>query len=633
MQYWIDIIQKQKRIEEGIPLKMTLRRIIVSVMIVALVSMFSVCILAQTAPTPLDPLTIPKYVNQLVKPAVYVPKLIKDRYGKVIKHEYTVDTSEFKQQMLPPGFPMTTQFGYGGLVTIPGCPTPVFQRSVPGATFEMIKDIPALVHWRNHIITPHFLPVDPTLDWANPNNFPAPTPPFVPFPPGYPEAQFPVPMVTHVHGIEVEPASDGHPMTWFTFDGKTGPEYVKNDYTYPNSNNPSTFWYHDHSMGMTRLNVQAGLAGFFLLRDPKDSIEPFLPKGDYEIPLLIADRSFNTDGSLNYPTVGLNPAVNPYWNVSMGNTNIVNGKVWPNLDVERRQYRFRLLNVANQRFYEFRLSNGQSFTMIGSDGGYLPKPAVLTSLALGPTERGDILIDFSKLAPGTKIILQNVSTIDPPDPGTDGQVMQFTVKNTPVYAPCQLPPVLNKLPVLTPNKPPRYLTQHLVILPNGGVQVLLNGQRFGSPLSELPQIGSTEDWNFVNVSGITHAMHVHLIQYQVVSRQTFDVTRYNADWIALNGNPPLNHPTIELPVEPYLTGTPVLPGPEESGWKDSITAPLGMVSKIRIRWAPQKLPTGAVLPGKNTFPINPFGAPGYVWHCHMLDHEDNELMRPFEVIP
>lgn len=616
-------------------MKITLRRILVLAMVLALVSIFSLSIIAQTAPTPLDPLTIPKYVNQLEKPAVYVPKVVKNHCGKVIKHEYTVDVSEFKEQLLPPGYPKTTQLGYGGLVKVPGSRYPIFQRSVPGSTFEMVRDIPALVHWRNKITTPHFLAVDPTLDWANPNNFPAPTPPFLPFPPGYPEAQFPVPMVTHVHGIEVESTFDGHPDTWFTFDGKTGPDYVTNDYLYPNSNNPSTFWYHDHSFGVTRLNVQAGLSGFFLLRDPKDKIAPLLPQGKYEIPLLIVDRSFNTDGSLNYPVVGLQPTINPYWNVFTGNTNLVNGKVWPNLDVERRQYRFRILNSSNFRFYELRLSNGQPFTMIGSDGGYMPAPTVLTAVQLAPTERADILIDFSQLAPGTKVILQNTSPLTAFDPNTTGQVMQFTVKNTFACPPCPLPPVLNTLPILTPNRPDRNMTMRVVPVVTGGIKLLLNGQAFHAPTSELPKIGSTEDWNLINQGGGAHAIHLHLIQYQVISRQTFDVARYNEDWEALNGAPPypLDHPTIELPVEPYLTGSPVAPEPYETGWKDTVRALGNMVTKIRVRWAPQELPTGAVFPGQNKFPINPFVGPGYIWHCHMLEHEDNELMRPLEVVP
>lgn len=625
-------------------MKVLSHRFLIPGIVLAVLSLFTLSLVAWSpTPTPiptpgptaapLDPLTIPKYVNQLTKPAVYVPKEIKNWGGKVTKQEYTVEVVDFKQQMLPPGYPKTEQFGYRGLVYDPKTHKPVFVQSSPGSTFEMIQDVPALVHWRNKIDVPHFLPVDPTLDWANPNNIPKPTPPFIPFPPGYPLAQFPVPYVTHVHGIEVESTFDGHPDAWFTFDGKTGPLYTTNDYLYPNSNAPATFWYHDHSFGMTRLNVQAGLVGFFLLRDPNDPIERFLPCGDYEIPLAIGDRSFHTDGSLDYPTVGLVPDVNPYWTVSQGNTNIVNGKVWPNLDVERRQYRFRLLNISNQRFYEFRLSNGDSFTMIGSDGGYLPSPAELTSLALGPTERGDILIDFSKYQPGTKIILQNTSSITAFDPETTGQVMQFTVKHSWPRPPCPLPPVLNHLPVLAPDKPARYLTMHLVFLASGGIQLLLNGNHFHDPVSELPQVGSTEDWNFVNVSGITHDMHVHLIQYQVQSRQTFDVARYNADWIALNGEPPIDHTPIYLPVEPYLTGTPVLPAPDESGWKDSMTTPAGMVSKVRIRWAPQRLPTGAVSPGENKFVIDPTIGPGFIWHCHMLDHEDNELMHRFMVVP
>ncbi|HEY8464476.1 MAG TPA: multicopper oxidase domain-containing protein [Bacillota bacterium] len=592
-------------------------------------------VFSQTTVEPLDPTTIPKYVNQLTIPATYVPKVIK-QYGKVIRHEYTVDVMEFKQQILPPGFPKTTQLGYGGWVQLPGCSKPVFQRSVPGATFEMIRDVPALVRWRNNVTTPHFLPVDPTLDWANPNNFPPPTPPFEPFPPGYPEAQFPVPIVTHVHGIEVESTFDGHPEAWFTFNNIKGPEYVTNNYLYPNSNEPSTFWYHDHAFGITRLNVQAGLAGFYLLRDPKDPIAPLLPKGKYEIPLLLADRSFNTDGSLDYPTVGLQPEVNPYWNTFLGNTNVVNGKVWPNLDVERRQYRFRILNASNFRFYELRLSNGQTFTQIGSDGGYLPQPAVLTAVQLAPTERVDILIDFSQLAPETKIILQNTSPITPFDPETTGQVMQFTVKESPAVAPRPLPPVLNRLPVLRPDRPNRNVTMRVVPVVSGGIKLLLNGQTFHSPVSETPQVGSTEDWNLINLGGGTHAIHLHLIQFQLVSRQAFDVERYIADWEALNGAPPypLDHPTIELPVEPYLIGDPIPPAPDESGWKDTIRALGNMVTKIRVRWAPQELPTGAVLPGQNKFPINPFVGPGYIWHCHMLEHEDedNELMRPLRVL-
>lgn len=592
-------------------------------------------VFSQTTVEPLDPTTIPKYVNQLTIPATYVPKVIK-QYGKVIRHEYTVDVMEFKQQILPPGFPKTTQLGYGGWVQLPGCSKPVFQRSVPGATFEMIRDVPALVRWRNNVTTPHFLPVDPTLDWANPNNFPPPTPPFEPFPPGYLEAQFPVPIVTHVHGIEVESTFDGHPEAWFTFNNIKGPEYVTNNYLYPNSNEPSTFWYHDHAFGITRLNVQAGLAGFYLLRDPKDPIAPLLPKGKYEIPLLLADRSFNTDGSLDYPTVGLQPEVNPYWNTFLGNTNVVNGKVWPNLDVERRQYRFRILNASNFRFYELRLSNGQTFTQIGSDGGYLPQPAVLTAVQLAPTERVDILIDFSQLAPETKIILQNTSPITPFDPETTGQVMQFTVKESPAVAPRPLPPVLNRLPVLRPDRPNRNVTMRVVPVVSGGIKLLLNGQTFHSPVSETPQVGSTEDWNLINLGGGTHAIHLHLIQFQLVSRQAFDVERYIADWEALNGAPPypLDHPTIELPVEPYLIGDPIPPAPDESGWKDTIRALGNMVTKIRVRWAPQELPTGAVLPGQNKFPINPFVGPGYIWHCHMLEHEDedNELMRPLRVL-
>ena len=187
----------------------------------------------------------------------------------------------------------------------------------------------------------------------------------------------------------------------------------------------------------------------------------------------------------------------------------MNGKVWPNLDVERRQYRFRILNASNARFYNMSLSNGQSFIQIGSDGGYLPKPVTLTSLMVSPAERVDILIDFSQVAPGTEIILQNDAaapfpTGDLPDPETTGQIMQFTIPanaSHPVTPP-PLPSVLNVLPELTPNAPQRILVLYEVedTVTGNPVTILLNGQLWDNPISELPEVGSTEDWIFVNLT-------------------------------------------------------------------------------------------------------------------------------------
>ena len=587
-------------------------------------------------PQPLDPKTIPKYVNELVSPPVFKPIVVTDpTTEEVLSHNYTVFITEFKQQILPPGFPETHVFGYEGIIEDGSSFT-----STPGPTFEAHRGIPVNVQWVNNITNPHFLPVDPTLHWANPNNIPTPEPPFLTFPPGYPLAQSPVPVTTHLHGGEVRSDSDGGPDSWFTAgEAQTGPDFIKSRYTYPNQQQPTTLWYHAHAIGITRLNVFAGLAGFYLLRDPNNDIEPLLPSGPYEVPIVIQDRSFNEDGSLLFPNVGVNPDVHPYWVQDfIGNAIMVNGKVWPNVNVERRQYRFRLLNGSNSRFYNLKLSNGQSFIQIGSDGGFLPFPLTLTEVLIAPGERVDILIDFSMLKPGAKIIVTNDAIApfpggEPPDPETTGQIMQFTILDTPSVPPMPLPPVLNEIPTLIPDVPKKTLTLNVVRKNgNGPLELLLDGQKWLSPISELPIVGSTVDWEIANLTAATHPIHVHLIQFQIINRQLFDSDRYLMDWLNLNGEPPLQHPTIPLPVEPYLIGDPIEPDLNEQGWKDTIRMNPNEVTRIRLRFTPQDVKSGDSKPGLNLFPFDPTFGPGYVWHCHILDHEDNEMMRQMKVV-
>lgn len=602
--------------------------------------------------TTLDPNTIPKFVNQLAVPPVFAPTVVTDpSTGHVVRHEYTVDVTEFYQQILPEGFPETKVWGYGGTVNDPLTGSPIRFQSVPGPTFEAVRGIPIQVTWQNKIDGQHIFPVDPTLHWADPNGMGMPTVPFPPYPPGFEDAQSPVPIVTHLHGGEVQSTSDGHPDAWFTSTGVQGAAYNTETPTtsdsavfyYPNEQPPTTLWYHDHALGITRINVLSGLAGFYILKDPDDSLASDLPSGKYDIPLAIQDRSFNTDGSFYFPSVGNNPDVHPYWNPeSFGNTIMVNGKVWPNLDVEPHQYRFRLLDGSNARFYTLSLSNNQQFIQIASDGGYLPKPVRLSSLTLAPGERAEILIDFSNLAPGTKITLTNSAgeqhcpMCRRGDPGNVGQVMQFTVVDAPVVHPKPLPTKLNEIPALKPDKPSRIFTLVQVQGRHGVEMMLLDGQRWGSAVSETPQVGSTEDWIFVNLTPSTHPIHLHLAQFQLVSRQEFMVGAYRNDWIAINGEPPLDHPTEVLPLDSYLKGKPHAPAANERGWKDTIQAMPGEVTTIRVRWAPLDAPvTGpsAPAPGVNLYPFDPADGPGYVWHCHILDHEDNEMMRPYYVTP
>jgi FtsP/CotA-like multicopper oxidase with cupredoxin domain len=301
------------------------------------------------APT-LDPKLIPKFVNQLVKPPVYANTTIAG------VDYYTVNMTRFTQQILPPPFPETEVWGYGGIVKFPNG-TEGFFRFAPSPTFEAKNGTPISVTWQNNITISHLFAVDPTLHWANPNNInmtllmdQVMNGIYPPFPPGYDgtnssggnpnlfNAQYPVPLIPHLHGGEVHSTSDGHPEAWFTYNGTRGDAFNvtavgtgnanEARFYYPNQQPPTTLWYHDHALGITRINVMSGLAGFYLLRDPADTTP--LPFGNYEYPIVIQDRSFNIDGSMWFPKIGLDPMAHPYWQPEFfGNTIMVNGKVWP----------------------------------------------------------------------------------------------------------------------------------------------------------------------------------------------------------------------------------------------------------------------------------------------------------------
>ena len=341
-----------------------------------------------------------------------------------------------------------------------------------------------------------------------------------------------------------------------------------------------------------------------------------------------------------FDSVGDNPTIHPYWMPEFfGNTIIVNGKAWPNFNVERREYRFRVLNGSNARFYNLSLSNKQTFTQIGTDGGYLPSPVKLTSLLIAPGERADILIDFSNVKAGSSIILKNDAIApypsgDKPDPNTVGQIMRFTIpKNAKASVPTpKLPKVLNNIPKLIANKPTRILTLNEVQGPDGPQGLYLNGQEMSVPVSETPIVGSTEDWKIVNLSEDAHPIHLHLIQFQLINRQDFDDEKYKEAWTKANGEPPLMKATVVVPVDSYLKGKPISPKPNEMGWKDTIQASPGQITHLRIRFAPQDANPKLVRPGVNLFPFDPTLGPGYVWHCHILDHEDNQMMRPLKII-
>jgi spore coat protein A, manganese oxidase len=584
-----------------------------------------------TSQVPLDPATIPKFAHELTIPPVYAPTVITDHHGHVIRRDYTVSMAQTTVQMLPPGFPATTVLAYGGQVRVPGSNATTFARTVPGPTFESTRGIPNLVRWRNEITTPGFLPVDPTIHWANPQAIEPPLAPFNAFPPGYEDAQFPVAAVTHTHGLMVPGGHDGTAEEWFTAFGDVGPTYVSNDYLQPNDQPSTLLWYHGHTVGVTRLDVYSGLAGANILRDPGNPLDQAgtpLPSGPYEIPLVIQDRGFFTDGELNFARTGLNPQ-NPYWTVVVpSNTNVVNGRVWPNMNVDRRQYRFRVLIAPNERTYTLTFSNGMPFTVIGSDGGYLPQPKTVTSLLIGISERADILVDFSSFEPGTKIVLLDSSA----PPATLGTVMQFTVNDTVPVPPAALPATLNTLPTLVADAPVRNKVLNLVRDAGGNVSVLVDGLHYTQPAIDYPLVGSTEQWNLIQNSAVTHLIHIHLIEFQVIGRQALNTTAYNQAWLVANGTPHLRSRPIYVDPTPFYVGDPIPPAPYETGWKDTVQAPGNQITRIMARWAPQALPTGGSIPGVNQFSIDPTTAPGYLIHCHLTGHEDHDMLRRMIVV-
>jgi FtsP/CotA-like multicopper oxidase with cupredoxin domain len=611
---------------------------------------------------PLDPTTIPKFAHELAIPRVFVPTQIRDSRGRVIRNEYTVSVAHTQVQMLPPGYPMTTVRAFGGQVKIPGSSQTQFFRSSPGPVFENIRGIPTLLKWRDALLEPSFMPVDPTLHWANPTTMEPPTPPFAAFPPGYQDAQFPVPHVTHTHGLVVKPEMDGTAEEWFTPFQHRGPAFRTRDYFMPNEQSATQLFYHDHVMGVTRLGVYAGSVGAaYFIRDPNneplDRASSPLPKGEFEIPLIVANRSFFTDGELDFPRAADDPPPDmAYFQAEDGaNATLVNGKVWPNLNVKRQQYRFRLLAADNTRVYIFQFDNNGTFVpfkIIGSDGGYLPAPQVVDQVRLGITERADILVDFSQFAPGTQIIMRNNTPGITAD--TTGVVMRFTVQKSQAVSPPHLSANLfPRRAVLVADAPARIKT--LIRFRTRGENNRmrsLDGLKFSAPPTEFPLVGSTEEWVLVNTAEEEeaeegeepdadlgfHQIHLHLIEFQVVSRTPFDRTAYLQHWNRLNGERPVTR-QIVLDPTPFYTGATEPPEPYETGWKDTVQTPPAVVTRIIARWAPQETPGGGVSPGENQFPFDPtvfpndsFAQQGYVWHCHILGHEDNDMMRQLPLV-
>jgi spore coat protein A, manganese oxidase len=509
-----------------------------------------------------------------------------------------VPVREFTQQLhsqLPP----TRVWGYAG--------------SYPGPTIEAVRGTATRIVWRNELQAQQLLallPVDQTLHWADPRDDMHKTP--------RTRYRGPVPIVTHLHGAETDPASDGHPDAWFTpgYAAK-GPAWVREWSEYPNRQPAATLWYHDHCLGITRLTTYAGLTGFYLLRDPELDRSYGLPSGELERELVIQDRSFDVNGRLRYAQRGNNPAAHPFWVPEFfGDTVLVNGRVWPYMNVEPRRYRLRMLNGSGSRFYRLALSDGRPFTQIGTDGSYLPAPVQVQQLVLAPAERADLIVDFAGMAAGATIVMQNDAPApfpegDRPDPRTTGRIMQFRIVARTGADASRVPEKLADIASLGTPALTRTLTLDEHMAHEGPMAALLDGKRWMDPVSETPAPGETEIWEFANLTPDAHPIHLHLVQFQVLGRQAFRAEEYAEVPRPKRG-----------PLAPFLSGPVKPPDPNERGWKDTVRANPGEVTRILVRFAPMN---------GGDFPFDATAQPGYVWHCHIVEHEDNEMMRPYAI--
>ncbi|MCI0596633.1 MAG: multicopper oxidase domain-containing protein [candidate division Zixibacteria bacterium] len=247
---------------------------------------------------------------------------------------------------------------------------------------------------------------------------------------------------------------------------------------------------------------------------------------------------------------------------------------------------------------------------------------------MAPAERADVIIDFSGLPVGTKLELVNNAKAPFPNgtaanPHTVGKVMQFRV--VPLSGPdnSSLPTTLNAIPTLYPGPVTRTLTLNEVMGANGPLMALLDGKEFMAGITEYPELGSTELWEIVNTTGDAHPIHIHLVQFQMLNRQAFNAAQYMMDYEEANPELPAENTTV-VPVGPYLQGQPTPPDSNERGWKDTFRMNPGEVTRVLVRFTPQD--------GVSPFPFDATAEPGYIWHCHILEHEDNEMMRPYMVV-
>ncbi|CAI9087393.1 OLC1v1021450C2 [Oldenlandia corymbosa var. corymbosa] len=495
--------------------------------------------------------------------------------------------------------PATTVFAYG---------TSAAAATVPGPQIEAMRGVPTYVTWQNYLPAKHILPWDPTITTAIPK-------------------QGGVPAVVHLHGGIHPPESDGNPLSWFTASYReTGPKWSQPTYMYPNVQGPGNLWYHDHALGLTRINLLAGLVAPYVVKDPAFEAKLNLPAGsEFDQHLMIFDRSFYKDGSLYINYTGDNPTIHPQWQPEyFGDAIIVNGKAWPYLEVQRRKYRFRIINASNARYFRLSLTNGLSFTVVGSDASYLPSPVTSPNVFLSPSEIADVVVDFS-LATGGESVLTNDAPYPYPtgDPVDDlnGKVMKFVIKpGNPI------PPDNATIPTSIISYAPadkevinRYIVLYEYQSSTGDpTHLYINGKSFLDPVTETPIPGSTEVWEVINLTQDNHPLHIHLAEFQAIKvQQLVDLEGFKSCMIIKNDAMACN-------VTVHATGSLLTVPKYEKTWKNVIKIEPGYQTTVVVRFN--------LVTNDGPYPFDATAEPGYVYHCHILDHEDNEMIRPLKLM-
>lgn len=548
----------------------------------------------RAAGAPCDPtyeVCIDPFIDELPLPRVIKPEREEVDEEGHIRHHYEVTMGECTPQLhsqLPP----TPMYCYDG--------------TYPGPSFEAKSGIPIVARFINKLPSEHLLPVDLAVcDGVSPDGR----------------------AVVHLHGGHQEWTSDGDAYAWWTASGKVGPDAPSDPglYTWANSRTPAPLFYHDHAACVTRLNVYAGLQGLYNLRDKRDTSVGC--DGVSEFPLVLRDIALNPDATLAYPTE-LVPEM-------FGNVSLVNGAAWPKHTVPAGKVKYRLLNGANSRFYNLRVyamnaeggtdltKPGPSFVVTGVDGGALDRPVKVTdSLLVGPAERYDFTLDFSGLDGGWFVLYNDAGTpySGPGDASGDEVplplVMAFHVSHREAVprpgSEVACPAPARSLRAVAPVEPPFIAANHLAteVAPlrpadrlidmreyedaEGRLMLLLEQKHCAEPVNIFPQLFSTECWDFINTTPDYHPMHIHQVDFQIIGSTPFDVDGYLATG------------------EVVYTGPLVPPSPQDAGPKDMVKVPVGVVTRVCAK----------------------FDLPGlWMFHCHILEHEDYDMMRFFTVVP